>query len=93
MPEWAHGVVWDCRDPARCTPVARSTRHTRFPGTRQLDRAALRRAADAMAWHDDDIVAQAGEGDVEARSDCQLLTVLTFHHPGLAEHADAAAKA
>eukprot|EP00965_Chrysotila_dentata_P047125 1564084-Pleurochrysis_carterae.AAC.1 len=20
MPEWARGVVWDCRDPKRCTP-------------------------------------------------------------------------
>eukprot|EP00965_Chrysotila_dentata_P050739 1681949-Pleurochrysis_carterae.AAC.1 len=28
MQPWARGVVWDCRDPARCTPVARSTRDT-----------------------------------------------------------------
>eukprot|EP00965_Chrysotila_dentata_P047643 1579948-Pleurochrysis_carterae.AAC.1 len=41
---WAGGIVWDCRDPARCAPVAPSTRHTRFPGARQqVDRAALRR--------------------------------------------------
>eukprot|EP00965_Chrysotila_dentata_P183109 6046741-Pleurochrysis_carterae.AAC.1 len=28
---WARGTVWDCADPARCAPVARSSRHTQFP--------------------------------------------------------------
>eukprot|EP00965_Chrysotila_dentata_P041933 1391195-Pleurochrysis_carterae.AAC.1 len=28
---WARGVVWDCRDPARCAPVQRSSRGTQFP--------------------------------------------------------------
>eukprot|EP00965_Chrysotila_dentata_P158619 5239137-Pleurochrysis_carterae.AAC.5 len=29
MAEWARGIVWDCRDPRRCVPVERSTRHVR----------------------------------------------------------------
>eukprot|EP00965_Chrysotila_dentata_P077870 2568836-Pleurochrysis_carterae.AAC.1 len=90
---WARGTIWDCSDPKRCVPAARSTRHTTFPGARQLDRAALRAAAAELRWPDTDIVAQAGEGGVEARSSCELLTVLAFHHPGLLDQAAAAAKA
>eukprot|EP00965_Chrysotila_dentata_P083788 2765789-Pleurochrysis_carterae.AAC.1 len=46
-----------------------------------------------MEWHDRDIIDQVGEGGVEARSECELLTVLAFHHPGLVEQAPAAAAA
>ena len=92
MQPWARGVVWDCADPADCRPVARSTRDTVFRGERQLDRAALRRIAAELDWHDDDIVAQCGEGGVEVRSACALDTVLSFHHLGLREHVDAAAR-
>eukprot|EP00965_Chrysotila_dentata_P114573 3786868-Pleurochrysis_carterae.AAC.1 len=49
--------------------------------------------AHELAWHDVDVIAQAGEGGVEPRAQCELLTVLTFHHPGLLEHATAAAAA
>eukprot|EP00965_Chrysotila_dentata_P182731 6033529-Pleurochrysis_carterae.AAC.1 len=93
MQPWARGVVWDCADPARCTQAARSSRHTHFPGRRQLNRAALRDAAAALRWHDSDIVEQAGEGGVEARAECALTTVLAFHHHGLLEQAAAAAAA
>eukprot|EP00965_Chrysotila_dentata_P176167 5816854-Pleurochrysis_carterae.AAC.1 len=62
MPLWARGQIWDCSDPRRCVPVTRSTRDTAFPGARQLDREALRKAAKALRWPDTDIVAQAGEG-------------------------------
>ena len=87
MQPWARGIVWDTRDPARCVPVRRSTRDTLHPGRRQADRAAVRAAARELDWHDDDIVAQAGEGGVEARSGCELTTVLAFHHQGAHEHA------
>ena len=80
---WARGIVWDCRDPASCTPVKRSTRHTAFPGKRQIDRAAMRRIAAALGWHDDDIVDQIGEGGVEVRSECSMDIVLAFHHDSL----------
>eukprot|EP00965_Chrysotila_dentata_P015757 521512-Pleurochrysis_carterae.AAC.1 len=83
MAPWAHGVVWDCTDPTRCTPVHRSTRDTEFEGPRQIDRAAIRAAVGQLQWEDTDIVEQVGEGGVEVRSECELLTVLTFHHPGL----------
>ena len=89
---WARGIVWDCRDPRACKPVERSTRDTAFPGVRQIDRAALRRAAEKLGWHDVDIVQQAGEGGIEARSACALDTVLAFHHRGLLDDAVAAAK-
>eukprot|EP00965_Chrysotila_dentata_P046764 1552644-Pleurochrysis_carterae.AAC.1 len=46
-----------------------------------------------MSWPDADIVEQAGEGGVEARADCELITVLAFYHPGLLEQARAAAAA
>eukprot|EP00965_Chrysotila_dentata_P060877 2017882-Pleurochrysis_carterae.AAC.1 len=93
MPQWARGIVWDCSNPARCVPVTRSTRHTRFPGARQIDRAALRAAAEKLRWPDTDIVEQVGEGGVEARIGCELITVLTFNHPDLVDQAAAAAKA
>jgi hypothetical protein len=86
MAPFARGIIWDTRNPRRCVPVSRSTRETVFPGHRQVDRAALRAAADELGWHDDDIMGQVGEGGVEARSGCDLSTVLSFHHQGLAEH-------
>eukprot|EP00965_Chrysotila_dentata_P141126 4664606-Pleurochrysis_carterae.AAC.1 len=46
-----------------------------------------------MQWPDTDIVDQVGEGGVEVRSECELLTVLAFHHPGLLSQAAAAAAA
>ena len=94
MPLWARGVVWDCSDPADCKPVQRSTRDTVFPGARQIDRAALRAAAEELGWErvDLDILEQIGEGGVEARSDCALTTVLAWHHNGVAENVAAAAK-
>ena len=92
MQPWARGVVWDCRDPAACVPVARSGRHTTFRGRRQLDRAALRRIAEELGWHDTDIVLQAGEGGVEVRSQCALETVLSFHHAGVGDAVEAASK-
>eukprot|EP00965_Chrysotila_dentata_P073441 2425675-Pleurochrysis_carterae.AAC.1 len=72
MATWAQGIVWDCADPARCVPVKKLTRRTRFPGPRQVDRAALRAAAASMGWRDQDIIDQVGEGGVEARSECEL---------------------
>ena len=94
QPRWARGKVYDCTKPENCVEVERSTRSTVFPGRRQLDRAELRRAADRCGWDaiDPKIVEQAGEGGVETRSECDLITVLTFHHPGLIEEAAAAAK-
>ena len=90
MQPWARGIVWDCQAPSACVPVQRSTRSTIFPGKRQLDRAALRRIAADLHWHDADIIDQAGEGGVECRSHCPLDTVLAFHHPSLiAEHSSA----
>ena len=80
---WARGVVWDCRDPSNCQPVTRSTRHTTFAGERQLDRASVRRVAELLHWHDDDIIDQIGQGGVEVRSDCALDIVLAFHHDSL----------
>ena len=91
-------MVWDCRDPAACTPVKRSTRDTTFPSrpdgrpSRQVDRAALRRIAAELDWHDDDIVSQIGEGGVEVRSQCPLDIVLAFHHLGLRDNIAPAAK-
>ena len=86
MTAFARDVVWDCADPTDCRPVVRSTRRTAFPGRRQIDRAAVRRIAALLRWHDDDIIAQIGEGGAEARSDCPLDTVLAFHHAGVTAH-------
>jgi hypothetical protein len=91
MQPWARGIVWDCRDPAACAPVKRSTRETQFPGRRQLDREAVRHVAERLAWHDEDIISQIGEGGIEPRADCELITVLAFHHESLVHEIDAAA--
>jgi hypothetical protein len=80
---WARGVVWDCRNPDRCSPVARSTRHSPVPGERQLNKAKVREVASLLDWHDLDIIDQIGEGGVEVRSDCSLDIVLAFHHDSL----------
>ena len=86
---WARGLIWDTQDPYHCKPVVASTRHTIFKGERQIDRAALRRIASELDWHDADIVDQAGEGGVEVRSSCSLDIVLAFHHLGLREQGNA----
>ena len=83
MAPFARGVVWDCSDPADCRPVRRSTRHTQFAGRRQLDREAVRRVAAGLEWADGDIIDQIGEGGVETRAECEMITVLTFHHQSL----------
>ena len=90
---WARGVVFDCCIPTACVPVRRSTRHTDFPGARQLDRDAVRRVAAELDWHDDDIIDQIGEGGVEVRSDCEQIIVLAFHHDSLLQEVDAADRA
>ena len=89
---WARDIVWDCREPANCRPVRRSTRRTTFAGARQVDRAALRRIAAELNWHDDDLVDQIGEGGMEVRSACTLDIVLTFHHQSLVDEIDLASK-
>ena len=83
MPRWARGVVWDCSTPADCRPVQRSTRHTVFKGEKQLNREALREVAQVLDWQDLDLLNQIGEGGIETRSQCELVTVLAFHHAGL----------
>ena len=82
MPDWAQGRVWDCSDPTNCAPVERSTRETVFPG-RQLDRAEVRRVAQLLQWDDSDLIDQIGEGGVEVRAECELVTSLVFHHESL----------
>ena len=80
---WAQGVVWDCTTPTNCKPVVRSDRNTVFPGKRQTDRAALRRVAALLDWHDTDLLDQIGEGGIEVRSSCEPAIVLVFHHDSL----------
>ena len=90
MQPWARGVVWDCRDPERCVPVQRSTRDTPVAGRRQVNRRRVREVAEQLGWHDTDLIDQIGEGGVEVRSACELLTVLAFHHDSLSDELEAA---
>ena len=85
MQEWARGIAWDTSDPDHCVPVASSDANSAFPGSKQIDRAALRSIAAEMEWTDTDIVDQVGHGGVEPRSECPLTTVLAWHHNGLVE--------
>jgi hypothetical protein len=95
QPEWARGCVWDTSDPLDCSPVRRSDASTTFRGSKQIDRAGLRRAAADLGWEeiDGDILRQAGGGGIEAQSDCELMTVLSFHHAGLLDEVEAVATA
>ena len=92
QPAWARGIVWDTRAPKCCAPVWRSDRSTAFPGKSQLDREQLRAVADELDWDtvDADLIDQIGEGGVETRSECELITVLTFHHESLVEELEGA---
>ena len=82
---WARGKVYDARDEDACTILTGSTRHTVFPGPRQMDRAQFRATCEAEGWTDvdPDIVATAGEGGVESCTTRDLTTVLRLHHPGV----------
>jgi len=92
MQPWARRVVWDARDAHDVVPVVPSTRESAVGGTATVDRAALRAAAAELDWCDADLLGQIGEGGLESRSECSWDTVLSFHHPGLAEHYEEAAK-
>lgn len=92
LPVWAQPFVWDTGDPDNCQPVVRSDRDTVFPGRRQVDRAALRRAAAVLGWAqvDQDILDQIGEGGMEMRSAAPLHTTAMWHHAGVAAHFEVA---
>ena len=86
----ARGFIWDTRDPRKCVPMAPSDEHTQFPGKRQLDRGAFRRAAEAVGSRDKDIIGQVTKGGVESRSRCALTSELHAHAPGVCERPEAA---
>ena len=92
--DWAMRILLDTRDTTDVVRMRRSTRHTIFPGSRQLDRSKFRELADDMEWDrvDPDIVAQAGEGGIESRSHCPRRTLLAWCHQGMREHFQAAHK-
>ena len=50
-----------------------------------MDRREFRAMAAARRWRavDADIVDQAGEGGIEARSSCEFVTVLADNHRGV----------
>ena len=93
MAPFARGIVWDCADRDDCVPVARSTADTKFPGDKQLNRAGLWLMAETLGETENEAIRAACGGGVETHSDCELITVLAFHHPGLFAEVEAAQKA
>jgi hypothetical protein len=93
MQPFARGIIWDCANPRDCVPVERSTADTYIPGAKQIDREGLRRMATELGRGQCDTLDQACGGGIEVRSDCELITVLAFHHSGLLEEFEAAQKA
>jgi hypothetical protein len=93
--KWARFTKFDTTNAHDCVRLQPSTRHTVFPGPRQLDRKAFRATAAKHSWSqvDPDILAQAGEGGVESRSTMSWFTVLRLHHPGLYSSPHVARKA
>ena len=89
---WARLVLLDTRDTTDVVRMRRSTRDTIFAGPLQIDRAALRLMAEEVEWYqiDPDILNQAAEGGLEARTSCPRYTLLAWHHNGVKEHFDAA---
>ena len=89
QPTWARGIVWDCSDRDNCLPVERSDASTKFAATMQINRANIRRMAAEVGGHHehkelvDQICNGSCNGGVESGSDCELITVLAFHHSGL----------
>ena len=90
--EWACLVLLDTRDPTDVVRMRRSTRHTVFPGARQMNRARFRDLISEMDWRrvDPDIADQAGEGGIESRSHCPRRSLFTWCHRGMREHFAAA---
>ena len=93
MQPFARGTVWDCANPRDCVPVERSTAETYIPGAKQLNRMGIRQMADELGIGRTDILDQACGGGIEVRSECELITVLAFHHPGLLDEMEAAQQA
>ena len=92
MPEWARDIVWDCTTPHDCHPVQRSDGSTRFAAKKQINREQFLNMAREVDNLDNEIVSQIGGGGVESDSECELITVLAFHHGGLLKEFGAAQK-
>ena len=93
MQPFARGLVWDCANPRDVVPVEWSTVQTYVPGKKQLDREGLRLMATELGNTQNEVINQACGGGLEITADCELITVLAFHHEGLLEEIDAARKA
>ena len=60
QPEWARGVVWDCRDPSDCEPLQPSTPDS--PVDRGTTDDFFRREGGALGWPDLDMLRQLSSG-------------------------------
>ena len=89
MPEWARGVVWDCRDPEDRRPLAPSRGHP--VAAKCISAQAFCTAAAELGYPDLDIIAQLSDGGVRANHDrLELKTVLAWHHGSATKHFAAA---
>ena len=93
MQPFARGHVWDCANPRDVVPVEWSTAQTYVPGRKQLDREGLRLMAAELGNTQNAVINQACSGGLEVTTDCELITVLAFHHRGLLDEFEAAQKA
>ena len=85
QPQWARGTVWDCSDRRNCRPVRPSDASTPVQGSKTIKPHGIRAMAEDLAWEDHDIVSQICDGGIDMRSNCELITVLAFHHRGMCE--------
>ena len=69
QPEWARGIVWDCREPSDCEPSADS------PVDHGTTDEFFKREGNALRWPDLDMLRQLSSGTgVEGNSGCEQAT-------------------
>ena len=84
QPAWARLVAWDCTDVDDCVPLRSYTMEE--PVTHSLSREFFAQWGARLRWSDKDMLQQISITGAEGRSQCEMDTVIMFHHTGLREH-------
>jgi len=85
QPEWARGLVWDCRDPTACVLLRPSGADNLVAD--DVNRTFFAREGKALDWPDAEMLRQiVGGGGVEGDSQCELATVVMRHRSGLRDN-------
>ena len=84
QPAWARLVAWDCTDVNDCVPLRSYSLDEPVPHS--LAREFFAQWGEKLRWTDTDMLQQVSVTGAEGRSQCEMDTIIMFHHAGLREN-------